>query len=234
MSHEEILPDETRASLKAEAREARRDRLTILAIIMFVVFASVLGLWLARSNESKDEETQQAKAAAYTLAQEVAAACAGPAIDDAALKALCDDAKQIVKQGPPGPEGPIGPPGPPGPQGVQGVQGVPGPPGPRGPRGEAGEDGTDGAPGAPGEVGESGTDGQDGAPGPAGPQGEPGPVGPEGPAGADGEDGTDGVDGRGISSVQCEQGNATFVITYTDGTTQTVQCTNSNPTQEAP
>ena len=62
-----------------------------------------------------------------------------------------------------------------------------------------------------------------------GPQGIQGPAGPAGPAGADGTngidgvggiDGVDGVDGVGIAST-VDNGNGTFTLTYTDGTTFT-------------
>src|SRR5574343_142229 len=59
-----------------------------------------------------------------------------------------------------------------------------------------------------------------------GPQGIQGPAGPAGPAGADGANGTngidglDGADGVGIAST-VDNGNGTFTLTYTDGTTFT-------------
>ena len=56
-----------------------------------------------------------------------------------------------------------------------------------------------------------------------GPQGAQGPVGPQGiqgPAGADGSDGLNGSDGVGIQST-VDNGDGTFTITYTDGSTFT-------------
>lgn len=79
----------------------------------------------------------------------------------------------------------------------------------------------------PGPAGRDGRDGKSvkGPPGESitGPPGES-ITGPAGPAGADGQpgkDGTNGQDGRGISSMSC-QADGTWLITYTDGTTQTV------------
>lgn len=97
-------------------------------------------------------------------------------------------------------------------------RGSKGSPGPRGPRGT----------GAPGAVGPSGASGAPGAPG-------PGPTdqqiasavaaycdahgGCTGPAGPKGDTGV------GISSIDCEGPSAdSFVIHYTDGTEETVQC----------
>lgn len=212
-----LTADENRATVKKEDQYARRDKVTAIAIVLFVLLGTALAIWLLQDNESKTEETDAAKQATYSLAQQVAAACVDPKAKTE-LGALCQDAQAIVKEGPPGPAGPVGPPGPPGeqgPMGPQGVQGLQGPVGPPGPSGKPGVDGVAGAPGEPGAVGEPGTDGQDGA---TGPQGEPGPAGP---AGADGQDGTDG---RGVESVSCTQGNVSFIITYTDGTTQSVTC----------
>lgn len=108
---------------------------------------------------------------------------------------------------------------------------IPGPPGPAGPEGPRGPAGKDGADGADGEDGTAGADGAEGEPGPAGPPGPPGPAGSAGADGADGADGTngtdgaDGEDGRSVESVSCDRGFGTFTFTYSDGSTQTVQCT---------
>ena len=62
-------------------------------------------------------------------------------------------------------------------------------------------------------------------PGEKGEQGEQGPIGPQGPQGIpgeDGEDGKDGTDGLGIEKVELNA-NGNLVITFTDGTTQTVE-----------
>lgn len=99
-------------------------------------------------------------------------------------------------------------------------------PGPRGPVGKPGRDGEDGADGAPGEDG-IGAAGADGAQGPAGP---PGPAGPAG------KDGANGKDGRGIASMACTGGMPpmTITVTYTDGTSQTIQCGALEPVEPAP
>lgn len=96
---------------------------------------------------------------------------------------------------------------------------IPGPIGPRGERGPScieeigfprcrGTTGTEGDPGVPGSEGQPGTPGSQGPQGDAGPKGD---TGERGPAGAD---------GRGITSIGCDGGQ--FVVTYTDGTTQTI------------
>lgn len=83
-----------------------------------------------------------------------------------------------------------------------------------------------------GTDGQDGTDGTDGAPGP-GPTADQIAAAVEaycavgncrGDDGTDGTNGTDGKDGRSIESVQCDSGVGTFTFTYSDGTTQTVQC----------
>lgn len=99
-------------------------------------------------------------------------------------------------------------------------------PGPRGPIGKPGRDGADSE--VPGPAGEQGGKGRKGDPGltplaipgkkgDKGSTGERGPAGEPGPAGADGKNGSDG---RGITSIACAGGQLT--VTYTDGTTQTI------------
>ena len=103
-----------------------------------------------------------------------------------------------------------------------------------GKNGEPGKDGLDGKPGPPGKTGPAGAegaagaDGSDGEPGPAGPpgaKGDPGPAGADGKDGALGAAGANGKDGRSVDSVSCSGSLGTFTFTYSDGTTQTVQCT---------
>lgn len=124
--------------------------------------------------------------------------------------------------------------------------------GPRGPRGPAGEDADAPStaeiralvqlvytanPPAPGQDGTNGTDGSDGA---DGADGKTGPRGPgcveelgldqcRGPAGPKGEDSTvpgpagqDGAPGRGVATMTCDPESQTFVVTYTDGTSEPV------------
>lgn len=106
-----------------------------------------------------------------------------------------------------------------------GADGRDGAPGPRGLPGRDGKDGADGEQGPPGRDGLDGAGGRDGADGIGltGASGMDGAAGPEGPAGPAGADGADGADGRGISSVVCEgAGDESYwVVTYTDGSTQT-------------
>jgi hypothetical protein len=79
----------------------------------------------------------------------------------------------------------------------------------------------------PGPAGQDGRDGRSiqGPPGESiiGPPGESatGPAGPAGQDGQDGQPGTDGKDGRGVASISC-QDDGSWLITYTDDTTQTV------------
>jgi len=102
--------------------------------------------------------------------------------------------------------------------GIQGIPGVPGEPGPVGPRGE---------PGPQGPRGLTGKAGLPGLPGQPGPMGEPGPIGPMGPKGETGEKGDKGEKGTGISKLECTGAlpGTTFTVTYDDGTTQEVPCT---------
>lgn len=102
-------------------------------------------------------------------------------------------------------------PGSPGSRGPTGPAGSPGAPGTPGDEGVKGGDGSNGSAGSTGQPGEKGSDGKDGADGAPGPQG---------PAGVDGTNGTNGVDGRGIRSTSCEP-DGTWLITYTDDTTET-------------
>ena len=122
-----------------------------------------------------------------------------------------------------------------------------------GAQGDAGKDGQDGKDGADGENGTDGKDGEDGRgiksvttndkgevvvtytdgtseilgtlAGSKGDQGAPGRDGFDGAPGRDGTDGQngkDGKDGRGIKSVTTDD-NGNLVVTYTDGTSETVK-----------
>lgn len=97
--------------------------------------------------------------------------------------------------------------------------------------------GRDGAAGAAGTAGDPGTPGEAGPPGPAG---EPGPA-PTAEAvraavdaycadvGCTGPPGETGPPGRGINALACESavvtGTTRITVTYSDGSTQTVDCT---------
>jgi len=122
-----------------------------------------------------------------------------------------------------GPQGPAGADGAEGPQGPAGADGAQGPEGPQGPQGPQGPAGADGAEGPQGPAGTDGAQGPQGPEGPAGADGAEGPQGPEGPAGAQGPQGPQGEpgdDGVGVSGTT-DNGNGTFTITYTDGTSFT-------------
>lgn len=113
-----------------------------------------------------------------------------------------------------------------------GSAGAPGASGASGKTGDTGKTGATGAPGAPGEsiVGPAGPAGAPGADGKdstvPGPKGDTGDTGPAGPAG---KDGAAGSDGRGVNNLTCD--GAHFVVTYTDGTSQTTNasCTTGVP-----
>ena len=96
---------------------------------------------------------------------------------------------------------------------------IPGPAGRTGDDGPAGRNGRDGTSPdpVPGPPGRDGADGES-ITGPAGPKGDTGPPGKDG---SNGKDGTNGSDGRGIVSIDCNP-DADWVVTYTDGTTQTI------------
>jgi hypothetical protein len=184
------------------------------------------------------------------------------------------DLSAVVGQvGPQGPSGPQGATGPQGAQGLTGPQGIQGPQGAVGPTGPAGANGvgvqstvnngdgtftityTDGSTftsadltGPQGIQGITGAQGIQGATGPAGTNGVgvqstvnngngtftiiytdgstftsvdlTGPTGPQGPIGPQGAMGPSGSNGVGIQST-VNNGNGTFTITYTDGSTFT-------------
>lgn len=198
----------------------------------------VVTVWLAFTMMGTSQDRALSEASQkYTLAQQVAAACA--LADQASdLGGLCQSAQQIVKegpagspglQGPPGDvgsQGPLGPEGDPGPQGVKGVQGERGLLGLQGIQGVFGKTGDQGA---TGEIGAAGAEGKQGLAGPAGPAGASstvaGPPGATGPAGADGLPGPAGVagaagaDGRTPTQLTCT------VVTATPPAVDTWSCT---------
>lgn len=133
----------------------------------------------------------------------------------------------IVKQGK---AGPIGATGIQGPQGPPGIQGDPGKQGPVGKPGIPGNSpkclllvsACSGPTGPRGDQGPAGPAGKDGEQGPAGADGVAGKDGADGATGAQGEMGVQGPKGVGISSTTCQPDGA-WLITYTDGTTDTAQ-----------
>jgi hypothetical protein len=174
--------------------------LTAVIIAVLVLTGAVVWLWINAAGRNENRATvaaTEAQQEKYTLAQQVAAACAVKDKEDD-LGGLCVKADQIVREGPrgpSGPEGPIGPVGPIGPQGEPGPQGPEGPLGPKGDKGDAGAAGATGAPGTAGSDGISGPAGPAGSEGPPGPQGEPGATGPAGPTGPQGDEGPRGPAG---------------------------------------
>lgn len=156
-------------------KDDRLDKWRTIAWILSLLLVGA-GIWilLEQNNSSSKLATSEASQK-FTLAQQVAAACAiKTQADD--LGGLCESATQIVKEGPAGSPGTQGPPGDTGPQGPLGPKGetvigakgdpgdtVIGPPGesivgPQGPPGES----IVGAKGDPGEsiVGEKGEPGE--------------------------------------------------------------------------
>ena len=86
-----------------------------------------------------------------------------------------------------------------------------------------------GGPSCKGDPGQPAAPAKDGA---TGAQGPPGVEGQQGPPGANGVDGAPGAPGRGIASLTCASlVTFEYVVTYTDGTTQTVTC---GPATEPP
>ena len=192
-------------------------RLAVWILVLLLIGALTWILLVQNSNarlQASSEASQK-----FTLAQQVAAACAvRDQADD--LGGLCASAKQIVKegpvgspgiQGPPGnvgSQGPLGPKGEPGSQGnqgflgaqgnqgfqgIQGIQGIFGSPGDTGAAGSPGVIGPVGAEGKIGPAGPAGATSPPGATGPAGAVGPTGPTGPIGPAGPAGPAGPPGV-----------------------------------------
>lgn len=191
--------------------------------------------------DNAEEATEAIAGPAATLAERVQAACRGDvpdadveALEKAGYCAAADETEEAIEDAPTVLAGERGPAGPP-PSFASVLRAVafelPA-------ALEAacdgscdGEDGQDGAPGP------AGADGQDGAPGAdstvPGPQGERGATGPQGPAG---KDGTNGANGRGIASMACTGGVTpmTITVTYTDGSSETIQCGALEPIEPAP
>ena len=126
-------------------------------------------------------------------------------------------------QGEKGDKGDQGETGAQGPQGEKGDKGDQGETGAQGPQGDKGDKGDQGETGAQGPQGEKGDKGDQGETGAQGPQGEKGDKGDQGETGAQGPQGDKGDPGRGIASVHMS--NGMLVITYTDGTTETIAIT---------
>ncbi len=191
--------------MRMRARWLGRDWLYFLGLAALIVSL----VWTQATVRSLGHELEQTRADNAALAAQVRS-LGGKPVAEPKPGARGD-------QGPPGPQGPQGPPGIQGPPGPIGITGQSprclleptrcvGPKGAVGSQGTQGSQGDTGATGAKGDQGVPGVDGKDGA---------------DGAPGADGKDGVDGKDGRGIASVACQQ-DGTWLFTYTDSTTQTV------------
>ena len=119
--------------------------------------------------------------------------------------------------------------GPKGDKGDTGADGAIGPKGDKGDTGAAGENGKDGINGVDGAIGPKGDKGDIGLTGPKGDKGDSGAdgaIGPKGDTGAAGENGKDGAagpkgdDGVGVTNT-IDNGNGTFTINYSDGSSFT-------------
>lgn len=213
----------------------------ILGAILVLLALIVLGLYGADRND----KANASEATLGDLAAQVQAACAAnPADARKVFGDVCGKAKEIDERpvGEKGDPGAKGDPGEQGPRGLQGAIGPQGPAGPQGPQGPPGIAGRTGPIGITGQspqcllepsrcVGAAGPKGDPGEQGPQGPQGEPGaagetgpqgPAGPQGDPGATGATGPAGQAGRGISDTDC-QPDGTWLISYTDGTTDTAR-----------
>lgn len=222
----------------------------ILALVGGVAVVTAMTVYFMVGKTSETDradnatgQAQQQQETAKQLAEGIVIECAKGSKAAPAIKPYCPKARKVVTaapvviQGSPGADSTV-----PGPRGPSGPSGPSGPPGRPGASGKPGANGSPGAAGSPGRdaTGEDGRPGADSTvPGPSGPSGPSGPPGPSGPAGASGSPGADstvpGPAGRGISSISCQTSARrpfTFVVTYDDGTTQTVTCT--TPTTPPP
>lgn len=214
MTHEPKL-DELVQNVEQDRKVDQRQKwgLFVLAGLLFI--ASVV-IGVMAGSMAADRDAAQAVAASEQTQKQEIAQDAQAAICTAADVAVYDETLcERLEAAASGPAAAVA--GPKGDKGDQGRNGRDGRDGKDstvpGPKGDPGNDSV-----IPGPAGLAGLNGKDSAvPGPAGPEG------PVGPAGADGTNGADGRDGRGISSVTCEgEGeNSYWVVTYTDGTTQT-------------
>ena len=212
------------------SKDDRSDKIRIMGVSAFVILAMILVFFGGRqTNQARDEALVEASQK-FTLAQQVAAACA---VEDTAadLGGICPKVAKIVEQGPtgsigkqglPGNTGPQGPLGPAGVQGVQGVQGV------RGLIGTTGLVGDLGATGSSGATGDTGATGSPGAPG------TPGEVGGTGAAGSPGADGAVGAPGiPGTPGVSAFPFTFAFIVPLGAVPNQPISCTLVQPATPA-
>jgi len=226
MPDNELEPDNADLD-KADRNDKYRYGVWILAALLIGAITWILLVQNGNANDRAAIEASQK----FTLAQQVAAACAIKDQKDD-LGGLCTKAQQLVKEGPAGSTGAQGDPGatgaqgPLGPKGEQGVQGNQGTQGLLGPQGIFGKTGSNGITGVPGIAGTNGTAGSDGVTGATGKDGQ---TGPAGATGADGKDGATGAKGdtgvAGPPGVTGPTGANAFPFSFTFKTTlETFNC----------
>ena len=227
----------------AHSREVDKRQKWQLFAVSGLLFMACVVIGVMAGLMAADRDAAQAVAASeqtqkQEIAQEAQAVICTAADVDVYDEALCSRLEAVSQEPSPADVGPKGDKGDPGRDGRDGKDGMPGL------KGDKGDGSTTPGPagfaGLTGLTGPAGADGQDGAPGLDGLPGKDGKDGANGPAGPAGADGTPGTDGRGISSVTCEGTGDTsyWVVTYTDGTTQTssgpCRLPTVPPTTEAP
>ncbi len=208
-----------------------KKRRNLVTAFLIALIVALLGwnVWLRHEAEMA---AVAAQLTAEQLAEQVQRACedVDVIVSD---QNVCDRAEEIVESPAAPAPAPSASPGRDGQDGEDGADGTDGTNGADGVNGVDGEDGVDGTNGTDGANGTNGVNGKD-APPPTDEQvaaavaGQiPGALAEfcastglcastvPGPAGADGKD---GAQGRGVESVDC-QPDATWLITYTDGTT---------------
>ncbi|MCC3276363.1 collagen-like protein [Arthrobacter sp. zg-Y20] len=207
---EDALAADLKQKASRDRRRIRRLLVGLVALLAIVAGLSVaLYLVLSAEKDAADQNAASQQSQKQEIAQEAQAVIC--TADDVQVydQDLCARLEAVAEEPSNPATGPKGDKGDPGRDGRDGQDGAPGA---KGDKGDAGEAST-----IPGATGINGTNGLDGAPGP------PGKDGIDGRNGTDGTDGAPGADGRGISSVTCEgTGESSYwVVTYTDGTSQT-------------
>lgn len=190
-------------------RGATVDRYRTIVVVLALIIIAGLTWYLGMTAKDSANNEATAKAQTFSLAQEVAAACASPEVT-ADLSELCRNAKNVTK------DGPAGAAGPPGDQGEQGATGFPG---------KDGAPGLNGLPGAIGPIGPPNVNGTNGT------NGATGSVGANGIDGTNGTNGTNGADGaKGADSTVPGQSAFPFTFSFvTDGTPGTYVCEMKDP-----
>ena len=168
----------------------RRSKILTALAVALALLVGALGWYLGQDATNSANKEASAKAQTFSLAQQVAAACASKDILTD-MSTLCDKAKIIAKEGP---AGAAGPPGDQGAQGATGATGADGLIGPIGIQGANGAQGVQGTQGIIGLTGITGSNGDAGAQGPAGAKGDTGA--PGAPSGIKGDPGIQGIQGN--------------------------------------